>query len=75
MNSVHVEDVAAAAWALAVWIAKEGRKEANILAGEEIQHNEKSKIKEGQSLNLPEQGKKPVAPLFNLVRSYRLYAK
>ncbi|THH10269.1 hypothetical protein EW145_g1430 [Phellinidium pouzarii] len=65
MNTVHVEDVAGAAFALAEWMAKEGRKEADILAGEEIPSNDKGKIKEGTGL--PETGKKLVAPLFNIV--------
>ncbi|KAI5124324.1 hypothetical protein M0805_008931 [Coniferiporia weirii] len=64
MNTVHVADVAGAAYALAVWMAQEGRKQGDILAGEEIQSNDKSKIKEGD--DLPQNGKKLVAPLFNL---------
>lgn len=65
MNTVHVEDVAAAAFALAQWMEKEGRAQANMLAGEEILPNDKSKVKEAN--NLPDPGKKLVAPLFNLV--------
>ena len=67
MNTVHVDDVAAAAFALAEWIAKEGRKQADILAGEEIPPNDKSKVKEAEPSSLPELNKKLVAPLFNLV--------
>ena len=67
MNTVHVEDVVAAAFALAQWIEKEGREQANTLAGEEILPNDKSKVKEAS--NLPDPGKKLVAPLFNLVRN------
>ncbi|KAH8117226.1 hypothetical protein DFH11DRAFT_1573837 [Phellopilus nigrolimitatus] len=67
MNTVHVADVAGSAFALAVWIGKEGRKEADILAGEEITSNDKSKIKAGEGQNLPDPGKKLIAPLFNLV--------
>ena len=65
MYTVHVEDVAAAAFALAQWMAKEGRQQANIIAGEELPSNDKSKIKEGK--DLPDLNKKLVAPLFNLV--------
>lgn len=67
MNTVHVVDVAGAIWALAEWMAKLGRKEADSLAGEDIISNDKSKVKEGEGHNLPEYGKKLVAPLFNLV--------
>lgn len=67
MNTLHVNDLTSAAWVLAEWMAKEGRKEANVLAGEELPPNEKSKIKEGQGFNLPDHSTKPVAPLFNVV--------
>ena len=67
MNTVHAEDVAAAALALAQWMEKEGRAQANTLAGEDIIPNDKSKVKEAN--NLPDSGKKVVAPLFNLVRN------
>lgn len=67
MNTVHVVDIAGAIWALAEWMAKLGRKEADSLAGEDIISNDKSKVKEGEGHNLPENGKKLVAPLFNLV--------
>lgn len=67
MNTVHVDDVAAAAYALAVWIEKEGRPEANVLAGEEIVACEKSKVKAAEANAIPDAGKKVVAPLFNLV--------
>ena len=70
MYTVHVEDVAAAAFALAQWMAREGRQQANVIAGEELPSNDKSKIKEGK--DLPEQGKKLVAPLFNLVSNRAL---
>ena len=65
-HTVHVEDVAGAAWACAQWIASHGRKEANQLAGEVIHfHNEKSKVKEVEGTRPHDE--KVVAPLFNLV--------
>jgi nucleoside-diphosphate-sugar epimerase len=65
-HTVHVEDVAAAAWACANWMASHGRKEANQLAGEVIPfHNEKSKVKEVDGMIPHDQ--KIMAPLFNLV--------
>ncbi|EJD05728.1 uncharacterized protein FOMMEDRAFT_139088 [Fomitiporia mediterranea MF3/22] len=67
MNTVHVDDVAGAAVALARWIEKEGRKQADILAGEEITANDKSKVKAAETDTLPEPSKKLIAPLFNLV--------
>ena len=67
MNTVHVADVAGAAWALAQWMAGLGRTEADSLAGEVIIPNDKSKVKEGEGHNLPDLSKKLVAPLFNLV--------
>ncbi|KAL5511744.1 hypothetical protein ACEPAH_4962 [Sanghuangporus vaninii] len=69
MNTVHVDDVVAAAIALAKWIEKEGREQADILAGEEIPPNDKSKVKaaEAESQSLPDSSKKLVAPVFNLV--------
>jgi hypothetical protein len=64
--TVHVYDVAAGLWACAEWIAKLGRKEADVLAGEEIIfHNDKSKLKEVEGTVPADQ--KQVAPLFNLV--------
>ncbi|TDL27254.1 hypothetical protein BD410DRAFT_410300 [Rickenella mellea] len=67
MNTVHVEDVAGGLWACAKWIAKTGRKEADILAGEDILSNDKSKV-QGKDVDfLPDPSKKIVAPLFNLV--------
>ena len=67
MNTVHVDDVAGAAVALARWIEKEGRKQADILAGEEITTNDKSKVKAAETDTLPDPSKKLIAPLFNLV--------
>ena len=66
MNTVHAEDVAGAAWAAAGWMASLGRTEANVLAGEEIQTNDKSKVKDVE--HVPDLSKKLVAPLFNIVR-------
>lgn len=68
MNTVHVADVAGAAWACAEWMAPLGRKEADILAGEEIPANDKSKVKGVENLPSPDQ--KLVAPLFNLVSKF-----
>jgi len=65
MNTVHVDDVAAAVWALAGWMSGVGRIEANTIAGEGIQTNEKSKVKDVEGV--PDHNLKIVAPLFNLV--------
>ncbi|KAF8163117.1 hypothetical protein B0H34DRAFT_780914 [Crassisporium funariophilum] len=65
-NTVHVADVAGAAWACALWMSSEGREAANKLAGEEIIfHNEKSKVKEVEGM--PPHNETLTAPLFNLV--------
>ncbi|KAJ3979181.1 hypothetical protein F5890DRAFT_1641432, partial [Lentinula detonsa] len=65
-NTLHVEDLAGAAWASAMWMASLGRKEADSLAGESIIfHNEKSKV--SQVEGMPPHDSKLVAPLFNLV--------
>jgi hypothetical protein len=66
-NTVHIDDIAGAAWASAEWMAPLGRTAANQLAGEELLfHNDKSKVKEVGEM--PPHNVKPVAPLFNLVR-------
>lgn len=65
MHTVHVDDVAAAVWALGGWMAGLGRTEANTIAGEDILPNEKSKVKDVEGV--PDLSKKLVAPLFNLV--------
>lgn len=70
MNTVHVDDVAAAVWALAGWMSGVGRIEANTIAGEDIQTNEKSKVKDIEGV--PDHNIKIVAPLFNLVRPLRI---
>ncbi|KIK63702.1 hypothetical protein GYMLUDRAFT_40767 [Collybiopsis luxurians FD-317 M1] len=65
-NTLHVVDLAGAAWASAQWIASLGRKEADSLAGESIIfRNEKSKVSEVAGMQPHD--KKLVAPLFNLV--------
>ncbi|KAF9001941.1 hypothetical protein BDQ17DRAFT_1390891 [Cyathus striatus] len=65
-NTIHVDDVAGAAWASAQWMANLGRVAADQLAGEEIIfHNDKSKVKEIEGI--PPHNQKLVAPLFNLV--------
>ena len=59
-------DVASAAWASANWMAREGRKSANQVAGQPLLfHNDKNKVKEVDGVIPPSE--KPVAPLFNLV--------
>lgn len=73
MNTVHAADVSGAAWNLAEWMSNLGRKEADVLAGEDLPSNDKSKIKEGEGHNLPEPGKKLVAPLFNLVSCFSFH--
>lgn len=65
VHTVHIDDVVAAAWASAEWIAKLGRQEANTIAGEELSfHNDKSALKEVEGIVPPE--RKVVAPLFNI---------
>ncbi|EIN07681.1 hypothetical protein PUNSTDRAFT_144252 [Punctularia strigosozonata HHB-11173 SS5] len=65
-NTVHVDDVAGGLWAAALWIAGIGRKEADVIAGEELRfHNEKSKVNDVDGM-LPHDAK-AIAPLFNLV--------
>ncbi|EGO21626.1 hypothetical protein SERLADRAFT_351071, partial [Serpula lacrymans var. lacrymans S7.9] len=66
MYTVHSDDVAGGLWACAQWIAPLGRKEADIIAGEQILfHNEKSKVSEVEGM--PPCDAKLIAPLFNLV--------
>ncbi|TFK25041.1 hypothetical protein FA15DRAFT_668917 [Coprinopsis marcescibilis] len=65
-NTVHIDDVAGAAWTAATWVAATGRKAADEAAGEEIIfHNDKNKIKEFTNIVPPSQ--RVVAPLFNIV--------
>ncbi|KAG5650371.1 hypothetical protein H0H81_012458 [Sphagnurus paluster] len=65
-NTIHVDDVAGAAWACAEWMAPLGRASANAKAGEDVPfHNDKKKVKEVEEM--PSHDLKLVAPLFNLV--------
>jgi len=65
-NTVHIDDIAGALWACAMWMAPLGRKAANSLAGEGIAfHNDKKKAKEVEGM--PPHNQTLVAPLFNLV--------
>ncbi|KAF9072970.1 hypothetical protein BDP27DRAFT_1381965 [Rhodocollybia butyracea] len=65
-NTLHAEDLAGAAWALAQWMDSLGRKEADSLSGETILfHNDKSKVSQVEGMQPPD--KKLIAPLFNLV--------
>lgn len=67
LNSTHVEDIAGAMWAAALWMDPLGRKQANALAGEEILFlNDKSKVKDVPGV-VPYETKL-IAPLFNIVR-------
>lgn len=65
-HTIHAEDVAAAFWACAQWMAGVGgRAKADELAGEEIPfHNDKSKAAEISEMVSPDH--KVVAPLFNV---------
>lgn len=66
LNCVHIEDIAGAMWAAALWMDPLGRKQANALGGEEILFlNDKKSV-----IDIP--GVVPfetklVAPLFNIV--------
>ncbi|KAL1746969.1 hypothetical protein HDZ31DRAFT_80791 [Schizophyllum fasciatum] len=65
-NTVHTDDIAAAMWACAEWMAPLGRKAADEKAGEVIPfHNDKSKVAEVEGMVPADQ--KVVLPLFNLV--------
>lgn len=65
-NTVHVDDIAGAAWACAEWIAPKGRKSANETAGEGIVfHNDKNKAKEVEGA--PPHNQAIIAPVFNVV--------
>ncbi|KDQ60617.1 hypothetical protein JAAARDRAFT_555570 [Jaapia argillacea MUCL 33604] len=65
-NTVHVADVAGGLLASAEWMSSLGRKEADVLAGEEICfHNSKGMAKEVEGM--PPHDRKLIAPLFNLV--------
>ncbi|KIL69580.1 hypothetical protein M378DRAFT_190009 [Amanita muscaria Koide BX008] len=65
-HTIHVDDIAGAAWACAEWIAPQGRKAANAVAGEEIIfHNDKNKIKDVEGT--PAHSQTIIAPVFNVV--------
>jgi hypothetical protein len=66
IHTVHIDDVNAALWAAAGWIATQGRTAADAAAGESIPfQNDKKKLVDAQGVLAPE--KVPIAPLFNLV--------
>ena len=68
INTVHVDDIAGAAWACAEWITPKGRAAANAAAGERIAfHNDKNKAKEVEGS--PAHNETVTAPIFNIVRS------
>jgi len=66
INTVHVDDVAGASWAAALWMESLGRAEANRVAGEEIYFaNDKEKVKSVKYA--PQSSEALTAPLFNVV--------
>ncbi|KZT42003.1 hypothetical protein SISSUDRAFT_980784 [Sistotremastrum suecicum HHB10207 ss-3] len=66
VHTVHLDDIARAAWSCATWIAPLGREEANKIAGEQIWFaNDKSKLKGIDGVIDP--SLTPIAPFFNLV--------
>lgn len=68
INTVHTDDVAAASWAVAKWIAKVGREEGNKIAGEDIYFAiDKELVKDLKGEPGPKE--KLVAPFFNIVRT------
>ncbi|KAG9014997.1 hypothetical protein FRB94_007069 [Tulasnella sp. JGI-2019a] len=68
INTVHLEDIAGAMWAVAEWMKAVGRAKAIELAGESIGFRalENASLLEGLEGHLPK-GSDPVVPLFNLV--------
>ncbi|TRM59392.1 hypothetical protein BD626DRAFT_550238 [Schizophyllum amplum] len=65
-NTVHTDDVSAAMWACAEWMAPLGRKAADEKAGEQIPfHNDKSKVSEVEGMVSDKDN--VTLPLFNLV--------
>jgi hypothetical protein len=67
-NTLHSEDVAAAMFHAANWIAGIGRPEANRLAGEVFPHFPASDSSvEAQANAVVSIAAKPVAPYFNVV--------
>jgi len=68
MNTVHLDDVSAALWAAAEWIAPIGRAKANEAAGEALRlHSPANKDLLKDLEGHQPKGQDPVAPLFNLV--------
>ncbi|KAG8865310.1 hypothetical protein FRB96_000200 [Tulasnella sp. 330] len=67
INTVHMDDVVGALWAVAEWIRPIGRAKANELAGETIKFYppEKASLLEGLEGHLPK-GHDPTVPFFNL---------
>lgn len=66
VNCSHVDDISGALWACSQWMASLGRKEANIIAGEElIFHNDKRKVASVEGM--PPHDAKIIAPVFNIV--------
>lgn len=67
INTVHVDDVSRALWAVAKWIEPIGREGANAIAGEKMYFaNDKAKVRDVEGVPSPDEI--PVAPLFNVVR-------
>ena len=67
-------DVAGAMWALAEWMARTGRKEADAVAGEKIPFkNDKRKAKEVDGVL--DKDVQCIAPLFNIVRRTHVSSK
>ncbi|KIP09250.1 hypothetical protein PHLGIDRAFT_116504 [Phlebiopsis gigantea 11061_1 CR5-6] len=64
-NTVHVDDVVGAMWAVAQWMGQIGRKEANSIAGEEIVYKAEKNKTTTEGMAPPDQ--KCIAPLFNIV--------
>lgn len=67
-NTVHLDDVAGSAWALAKWIEPLGRAKADEIAGETLRFHapDKKDLVKDLEGHLPKD-KDPVAPLFNVV--------
>ncbi|KAF9452842.1 NAD(P)-binding protein [Macrolepiota fuliginosa MF-IS2] len=64
-NTVHIEDVAGAAWAAANWIAPLGRQAANEKAGVEIPSHDPQTDSSKSPDSVPKT-QKVVAPIFNV---------
>lgn len=68
INTVHTDDVAAGAFAVAQWMSKIGRAEADKIAGEDIAFT-MDKAKAAGIPGEPGPKEKVIVPLFNLVRT------